>query len=867
MRPIFAILALLVATVAQAQRSVPQLVRDVTASRADDSRPRHFVSDGRVAYFFARDDNGIELWKSDGTSAGTRMVADIGPATRSALSSVDPRPMISGDYVYFWSDAENGVDLWRSDGTASGTLNLTKRLPQSFRLPPLDGSKGRAVPFGAHGAIFTVPAGNILYITDGTREGTSQINVPLPFLDENTLIASAGAVYYMRGLELWCTNGTSAGTRSVARILFDNALVRQIIDANGLVFVFTRRSKNYELWRSDGTSAGTQRVALFEEDNDHYLGEPRVARMGTTAFVVLAYYDTRSSLFSVDLWRSDGSPAGTTKVTTIRGSFGSFELLAATDRLLFFSLERNGQHAIWYSDGTAAGTNTAGSTDAWLFTAGTTRNKVFFLGASNTRAAIFCTEGAPNSVRELRPYTILGSSASFAAIGDSILTSASDAQHGDELWISDGTAAGTRLLQNIAADDGSDGTAPFRFGGSILFSAQTAGEGREPWISDGTPDGTHLLADIDSGPRSSYARAFADLQNGQALFIAEELTHGRELWSTDGTAAGTRLLGDLTSGRNGSFGYDDPIVILGPERAIFFANGALWTTNGTENGTSRLGSIESFFGMKPLVLNSVAYISAPTGLWKSDGRLLGTVLVDRNGIALGIAGSKLFFTTGDSSRGKELWVTDGTVAGTRYVFNMSSWGGTLRRSWAVDVGGVLFFAGEDDVHGIEPWRSDGTSAGTYMIKDIVAGSGSSHVVIDEGGIAAAYGGRAYFVADDGIHGAEVWQSDGTDAGTKMVKDIAEGPASSYPSQMKTAGGRLFFAANDFEHGRELWMLEGESATLVDDLNPGPASSAPRDFTLLRQSLLFFATHADTGRELWSLPLTEDPDTTLPDRSR
>ena len=81
-------------------------------------------------------------------------------------------------------------------------------------------------------------------------------------------------------------------------------------------------------------------------------------------------------------------------------------------------------------------------------------------------------------------------------------------------------------------------------------------------------------------------------------------------------------------------------------------------------------------------------------------------------------------------------------------------------------GGSLYFSAEDASHGWELWKSDGTTAGTFMVKDIRPGSRGSRPRS-----LTAVGGMLFFTADDGIHGWELWKSDGTQAGTVMVKDI------------------------------------------------------------------------------------------------
>src|SRR5215211_4912394 len=112
-----------------------------------------------------------------------------------------------------------------------------------------------------------------------------------------------------------------------------------------------------------------------------------------------------------------------------------------------------------------------------------------------------------------------------------------------------------------------------------------------------------------------------------------------------------------------------------------------------------------------------------------------------------------------------------------------------------DVGGTLYFRANDGRHGNEIWRSDGTKAGTVMVKDIWRGLDRS--VYPEG--LTDVEGTLYFNADDGTHGYELWRSDGTEAETVMVKDIWPGSDQADPHGLRDVGGTLYFSADDGIH--------------------------------------------------------------------
>ena len=339
-------------------------------------------------------------------------------------------------------------------------------------------------------------------------------------------------------------------------------------------------------------------------------------------------------------------------------------------------------------------------------------------------------------------------------------------------------------IKNI--NDGPDGSSPGSFAesnGTMFFAAKDADAGRELWKTNGNAGGTTRVKDILPGAGGSYPSNLTDV-NGTLFFTATDGSNGYELWKSDGTEAGTVLVKDIRTGASGS----NPGSFANVNGTLFFT--ATDGSNGYE-------------------------------LWKSDGTEAGTVLV--KDIQSGASGSypgsltnvngTLFFTANDGSTGEQLWKSDGTTAGTAEVKDIGTDGSYP--SDLTNVNGTLFFSANDDEYrgyglpettGRELWKSDGTAAGTVLVKDIndppYTGSrcdGSHYPQGSYPSYLTNVNGTLFFVADDCNKGNELWKSNGTEAGTVMVKDnINTGNAyynyddGSNPSHLRNVNGTLFF---------------------------------------------------------------------------
>mgnify|MGYP003882914247 CR=1 FL=1 len=413
--------------------------------------------------------------------------------------------------------------------------------------------------------------------------------------------------------------------------------------------------------------------------------------------------------------------------------------------------------------------------------------------------------------------------------------SASDYNHGDELWSTDGTPLGTIKVKEINDNGTTAGSSPAGFtevNGKFIFSAFDS-NGRELWISDGTTTGTHLLKDIFPGSPHANPNYFTKLGN-KVVFAARGGAEHTELWITDGTATGTQLLKDIRPGSSSSnLGSFTPFN----GKVYFYAHDG---TNGTE-------------------------------LWETDGTATGTKMTadiypgpnSSNPASLTVMSGKLYFYAKNNLYGAELWVTDGTTTGTHIVKDIypgnksgmeSNSNNPLPEKFAV-YNNKLYFSAYDSALGYELWVSDGTDTGTYMLKDINPGAGHSRSVNQY----IEYNNKLYFSATDDTHGSELWVTDGTDTGTKMVVDFMPGSSGSvsgyfivFDKHMYFRGRKSLTDPSDFQ----LVQSDG-TATGTKILAPPTAKwdrplEGTREFFVYNSALYFSAGYDDHGEELWSL---------------
>lgn len=352
--------------------------------------------------------------------------------------------------------------------------------------------------------------------------------------------------------------------------------------------------------------------------------------------------------------------------------------------------------------------------------------------------------------------------------------------------------------------------------GGPVFGADGS-DGSKIVATDGTPAGTRVMLSLPSGVSSPSPLGAL---GGHLLFAATDAAHGAELWSTDASGASPTLLADANPGAE-----------AGSPRAV---------------------------GMIGTTFYFIAQANGGSFLWRTDGTAAGTAQVSIVPVGLqqiAIVGSRVFFASTAATpleNGSELWSSDGTSAGTTIVKDINPGVGDASPKLLSAIDSTLLFFADDGVHGNELWKTDGTAANTVLVADINPGpgDGGSRIVLARTGITLKE--TAYFQAQNASSGFELFKTDGTTAGTVLVKDINPGLANGQPQTFAIYGSRVYFSAADPTHGRELWSTDGSAAgtALVADLVPGPGNALLSALAVGPHGLV--TTFNNAGRiEIWS----------------
>ena len=708
-----------------------------------------------------------KLWTTDGTEANTFQIDNL----------PDKDYYKTNNHLYY---ADNSK-IYKSDGTKANTIVVAENFVEIKAVATYNN-------FMYYIADITQNYDNRdmgLYKTDGntttllkTFLGDQRLRVEGSPIDIISKFDDTRFIVYLKtkdlGNEPYISDGTEAGTYLLKDIVSGNGSSGPTAHTNlpnGNIFNF-----GSQLWFTDGTESGTIKL---KSSRAFYI----------TAFNNKGYFST-----SAEFWETDGTIAGTKMIFNNKDGNGGIETIVNRGNDLLLFLER-GIHVF---NGTSANTTkiaTPDITDIRPYFASTTTKTYFVANYKDEGYRLWSTNGTAAGTLSITPFWPNGQAPTFSMqiLGENLIfSSGSNGGNYDtgELWVSDGTDSGTKLLKDInkSGNLGSKPKFQTELNGKIYFSADDNIHGRELFVFDGTS--TSLVKDIFPGFNSSNPFDFYVL-NDKIIFKAYTLEKGLELWITDGTEAGTKILKDINLNGNG--------FLIDKQESV---------------------RIQNFYK-----LNNELYFYADNGihgmeLWKTDGTETGTFMIKD--------------------------INDGANASYRPALSS--------RPKFIEHNNELYFSVSDrgssnNLSRFEIWKTDGTTDGTESIA-------TKNNNIKETGIFFSFNNQFYFYGQDIITTKyDMYRTDFTT--TTKIEGI-DGFRSYYPLNDK-----IYFNSSSANEGNEIWSLDKNDTVALDtDIVAGPKGSTPSNFYIFKNFLYFNISNENFQVELYRLSDTSAPEKIL-----
>ncbi|MBN8483028.1 MAG: hypothetical protein J0L88_15690 [Xanthomonadales bacterium] len=752
---------------------------DLNPGNAGSSPSDFAVAGTRVVFTAFTPESGRELWATDGTPAGTVLVADIHPGPASALIAA-LAPTTNNRVVFAANDGSSGSEIWLSDGTTAGTALAYDLVPGANGSSP---SQFTTIGARLFFTAYNDAQGRELWLWDVNGIGVVADIAPGTASSSPNELTAVGSSLVFRacrpseGCEPWRSDGTAAGTTLFADIrtgstgsdpfhfTWHAGLARLFFDADDGV-------NGRELWQLTSAGVATRVSNLVS-------GSGGSDFQGSAVLGAKLLFVADANLAGARLYSWDGATVTLVKILSTAGAGFVDHFLVWNGRLHFEEL------GCWSSDGTAAGTSVwdADCGAGGGFVVGAGRLLYGSYGDFEREIWSLSTTGAIVKESEFSDFSSNPDRFAFRPAGAAFR--ANGGSTGAELVV-ENAAAGTWNVVDIApgADD-SDPDGMTAWQGAFWFAARTATTGTDLWRSDGSVPGTQAV-ELAVGNDSPYPQELTRLGNDLYL-SAYDYSLGQQLYRLTGNGPTIDLL-DYA----GEYG-------LSPW-GLVTANGRLFFAGESDSRGTELFVVDAT-ATAPTPIEIIPGVESPEFIddlvsWNNAAWFVARI---EPALAGGLGTDQVYRSDGVSV------ARVGSLAENADPRNLV--GGA---------GGVWFLAYEAAT-GSELWRTDGSISG--RVTDLAAGSSDPDI-----GEMTVAGDRLYFVADDGINGYELWTIDA--ALTLKRADLVAGNNGSNPRDLVAIGQQVVFSADDGVHGRELWIADASGARLLAETWPGVGSGAP-----------------------------------------
>ncbi|HWP40349.1 MAG TPA: hypothetical protein VNL70_05440, partial [Tepidisphaeraceae bacterium] len=398
----------------------------------------------------------LTIWHTDGVS-GPRVVSRIGHHMPDDLWTADPdstERILAGDVIYF--SLLNGTtseprheELWKTNGTAAGT----RRVSRGFSSLHFLGAIGRKV-FFANADSAGQDDSLELWVTDGTAAGTTMLRkFTGPLLDETLVefvspVVSQEALYFIWAGQLWRSDGTPAGTVNLnntlsftAELEASRVYVRRLATQGASLIVggdiVLPPSEDFfdfplyyglALWKiSPGSAVPQVLKEVKEEAGDLRFADLRVSGDRRDLWITALRFG-----YEAELYRLDANTGAVLAHTSLPNATWTWEIQIQGEidaRVVIGPTTSSSADApLTISDGTPGGTGLLGTLDGLQDGVALGEKIVFARGSSLWHRA-----GA-SPAELIRQFNDDSAISELVQIGNKLFFIADDGEHGNELW-------------------------------------------------------------------------------------------------------------------------------------------------------------------------------------------------------------------------------------------------------------------------------------------------------------------------------------------------------------------------------------------------------------------------------------------------
>ena len=640
-------------------------------------------------YFWGEDQDGISLWKTDGTPENRQ---NIGANLKDGGAYFPDEILVEGNELYFATGLNEGFRIWKSDGTEAGT-QVFSEMELARRAHNFTFYKG-----DLYCTAFTYDYGMELVSLDADGNpklvkdivlGTGGSDPKQLIVHNNYLLFSADDKIY--GAEWWATDGTTEGTNMVVD-LYEGDLSSKIrilgaIEGN-LIIHASDQIHGQEIWEIPFN----ENIPTLMTDANALTRNSRIRGFRALGEQILFLAD--DGIHGKEWWKYDLKTKEVKLIKDINPGLPGLELASANDATLYrdelyFIKLIEGQEIeddflleLWKTDGTAEGTKLALNLKTAAFELAienviACNDHLFIIGQNLTDFSYFVWVSQGDSTNTEAANLVNADAFDidlhhFACIEDALYFSSAN----NYLYKTQDNPRQIEVVEQFDNENGALNQFTSIGNGRFVFTFEDREHGREIWVSDGKLGGTHLLKDINPGPGSSSPENFY-IWKGQCVFTCKGEDAADELWVTDGTEEGTKKIKKLHDNHgvlrfHGYKELEDQLFFLTEPFNSTRIN--IWKSDGTEMGTQVFHRLHKFAVFPSFFIEIFTTFN-----------------------------NQLYFHDLDDELGYELWQSDGTLENTKLAMDLCPGPCSSYPMHFFSFNDQLFFYAYSVKHGREPW--------------------------------------------------------------------------------------------------------------------------------------------------------------------